>query len=77
MIVQMKKVSLVVLKKERKDALEQLKKVGVVHLEDLEGSGEKLASFKEASNNAMTASFSLSLVSISSSSCTCKISRDA
>jgi V/A-type H+-transporting ATPase subunit I len=55
MIVQMKKVSLVVLKKERKDALEQLKKVGVVHLEDLEGSGEKLASFKEASNNAMTA----------------------
>ena len=56
MIVKMKKVSLVVLNKERKTALEQLKKVGVVHLETLEGSGEKLASFKEASGNATTAS---------------------
>ena len=32
MIVQMKKVSIVVLNKERKEALKQLKKVGVVHL---------------------------------------------
>lgn len=55
MIVQMKKVSIVVLNNERKSALKQLKKVGVVHLEELEGSGEKLAGFKENSNNAMTA----------------------
>ena len=46
MIVPMKKVSLVVLSNERKEALVQLKKVGVVHLEQIEGSGEKLASYK-------------------------------
>ena len=56
MIVKMKKVSLVVLNKERKEALTQLKKVGVVHLEQVEGKGEQLAAFKEASNNAMVAS---------------------
>lgn len=56
MIVKMKKVSLVVLNKERKEALSQLKKVGVVHLEQVEGKGEQLAAFKEASNNAMVAS---------------------
>ena len=55
MIVPMKKVSLVVLNKERKEALTQLKKVGVVHLEQVEGKGEQLAAFKEASNNAMVA----------------------
>lgn len=56
MIVPMKKVSIVVLNKERKNALEQLKKIGVVHLEQLEGSGEKLAAYKEVSANALTAS---------------------
>ncbi len=55
MIVPMKKVSLVVLNKEKRESLEQLKKLGVVHLEQLEGKGEKLASFKEASSNAMVA----------------------
>lgn len=55
MIVQMKKVSIVVLNKERRKALEQLKNIGVVHLEQLEGSSEKLAAYKEASNNATTA----------------------
>ncbi len=55
MIVQMKKVSLVVLNKERKEALKQLKKVGVVHLEHIEGKGEPLAAFKESSSNAMNA----------------------
>lgn len=53
MIVPMKKVSLVVLSKERKEALEKLKSVGVVHIEQLEGKGEKLAAFKEASSNAL------------------------
>ena len=55
MIVPMKKASIVVLSKERKKALDSLKKIGVVHLEEVEGSGETLASFKEASNNAMNA----------------------
>ena len=55
MIVQMKKVSIVVLNKERKEALKQLKKVGVVHLEHLEGNGEQLAAFKEAAGNSVNA----------------------
>lgn len=55
MIVPMKKVSIVVLNRERKQALEKLKDVGVVHLEQLEGSGEQLAAYKEASANALAA----------------------
>ena len=55
MIVPMKKVSIVVLNKERKEALIQLKKCGVVHLETLEGSGEKLAAYKENAANAISA----------------------
>lgn len=65
MIVPMKKVSLVVLNKERKQALEQLKKLGVVHLEQIEGRGEQLAAFKEVSNNAMVAVSVLSEVKVS------------
>ena len=65
MIVPMKKVSLVVLNKDRKQALEQLKKLGVVHLEQIEGRGEQLAAFKEASNNAMVAVSVLSEVKVS------------
>ena len=55
MIVPMKKVSIVVLNKERKEALIQLKKCGVVHIETLEGSGEKLAAYKENAANAISA----------------------
>lgn len=55
MIVKMKKVSLVVLNSERKDALKKLKKIGVMHLETLEGSSEQLAKFKEESANAQNA----------------------
>ena len=55
MIVPMKKVSIVVLNKERKEALIQLKKCSVVHLETLEGSGEKLAAYKENAANAISA----------------------
>lgn len=55
MIVPMKKVSLVVLEKERREALRQLKKTGVVHLEAVDGSGEQLAAYKEASANALAA----------------------
>lgn len=55
MIVPMKKVSIVVLNKERKSALEQLKKAGVVHIETLEGAGEQLASYKEQRANTIAA----------------------
>lgn len=55
MIVKMKKVSLVVLNSERKDVLKKLKKIGVMHLETLEGSSEQLAKFKEESANAQNA----------------------
>lgn len=55
MIVKMKKVSLVVLNSGRKDALKKLKKIGVMHLETLEGSSEQLAKFKEESANAQNA----------------------
>lgn len=55
MIVPMKKVSVVVLDRERRQALTQLKKAGVMHLETLEGSGEQLSAFREASANARAA----------------------
>ncbi len=48
-IVKMKKVSLVVLDSTRKESLETLRKMGVVHLEEVEGQGEVLASYKESS----------------------------
>lgn len=65
MIVQMKKVSLVVLNKERKQALTQLKKVGVVHLEELEGNSEQLSIYKEACSNVVTATTILSDIKLS------------
>ena len=53
MIEPMKKVSIVLLNKEKEEALKALRKVGLVHLEKIEGTGEKLTAFKEYSNNAM------------------------
>ena len=53
MIEPMKKVSIVLLNKEKEEALKSLRKIGLVHLEKLEGAGEKLTAFKEYSNNAM------------------------
>ncbi len=55
MIVSMKKVSIVVLSRERKEALRHLKKVGVMHLESLEGSGETLSGYKEEASCAFSA----------------------
>ena len=52
MIEPMKKVSIVLLNREREEALRNLRKIGLVHLEKLEGSSEKLSAFKESSNNA-------------------------
>lgn len=55
MIEPMKKVSIVLLNKEKEEALKALRKIGLVHLEKIEGVGEKLTAFKEYSNNAMLA----------------------
>jgi len=47
MIVQMKKVSLVVLQNERKEALKELRKLGVLHVEEVQGASEELSSYKD------------------------------
>ncbi|MGN0730013.1 V-type ATP synthase subunit I [Treponema sp.] len=47
-IVQMKKVSLVILDSTRKTSLEQLRKAGVLHLEAVEGESQTLSSFRES-----------------------------
>ena len=53
MIEPMKKVSVVLLNKEKEEALKALRKIGLVHLEKIEGNSEKLSAFKEYTNNAM------------------------
>ena len=53
MIEPMKKVSVVILNKEKEEALKALRKIGLVHLQKLEGSSEKLNAFKEYTNNAV------------------------
>ena len=47
MIVPMKKVSLIVLDGERKNALKKLRKLGLLHIEIKEGKGPRLAELKE------------------------------
>lgn len=47
MIVPMKKVFLVVLEKERRDALKSLRKLGVVHVEEVQGNSEQLSQLKD------------------------------
>ncbi|WP_294429717.1 ATPase [uncultured Treponema sp.] len=47
MIVPMKKISLIVLENERKAALKDLRKLGVLHVEEVQGSSEELASYKD------------------------------
>ena len=49
MIVPMKKVSIVMLNSERKSALKKLRKMGLVHLETVEGKGPVLQAYKDAS----------------------------
>ena len=53
MIEPMKKVSVVLLNKEKEEALKALRKIGLVHLEKIDGASEKLTAFKEYSNNAL------------------------
>ena len=47
MIVPMKKVSLVIRENRKGEALKKLRKLGIVHIEIAEGSGERLASLRE------------------------------
>ncbi len=58
MIVPMKKVSLIILGNTKKKTLKELQKMGLVHIEIAEGSGEKLAELK----NKMTLLESTALV---------------
>ena len=46
MIVPMKKISLVVLENERKESLKALRKLGVLHVEEVQGSSEELSAYK-------------------------------
>lgn len=64
MIVPMKKVSLIILDKEKSQALKTLRKIGVLHLEDVEGKGEVLAKYKTISETLYNASMLLSEVKI-------------
>lgn len=49
MIVPMKKVSLVILSKEKESALKTLRASGLVHLQNVEGKGERLSELKNVS----------------------------
>ena len=50
MIEKMKRVSIVLLNKDKEKALKALRKAGLVHLEKVEGSSEKLSEYKEQSS---------------------------
>ena len=47
MIVPMKKVSLVVLEKERRESLRKLRKLGVLHVEEVQGASDELSVCKD------------------------------
>lgn len=64
MIVPMKKISVVVLEKERREALKVLRKVGVVHVEELKGESEELSTFKQKNSQVELAVSLLSEVKL-------------
>lgn len=64
MIVPMKKVSLVVLEKEKKQALEKLRKLKLVHVEDLTGKGENLSKLKSTYDMMERAFFLISDIKV-------------
>ena len=64
MIVPMKKIALVVLEKERREALKQLRKLGVVQLEDVQGSSDELAAYRDQNNKLVKAISLLSDVKV-------------
>ncbi len=62
MIVPMKKVSLIILGDKKNEALKKLHRLGLVHIEISEGSGEKLSQLKEQINLLQNSIFILNEV---------------
>ncbi len=60
MIVPMKKVSLIVLESEKKQALKKLRRLGLLHIEITQGSGERLARLKEQISELEGSMFAIS-----------------
>ena len=60
MIVPMKKVSLIIMGDKKSDTLRKLRKLGIVHIEALEGSGKKLEELKDRASLLESALFSVS-----------------
>lgn len=59
MIAKMKKISLISLESQREKTLKQLKKLGLLHLEELEGTGEVLDTLQREKNLLERAMFQL------------------
>ncbi|KIR02704.1 V-type ATP synthase subunit I [Lachnospiraceae bacterium TWA4] len=59
MILPMKKISLLVLDTEKRSALTELRKLGLVHIEDVQGSSEKLTQLKEQASAFENAVFAI------------------
>ncbi len=60
MIVPMKKVSLIIMGDKRSDTLKKLRRLGILHIEAVEGSGKKLEELRERVSLLESAVFSLS-----------------
>ena len=60
MIVPMKKVSLIIMEDKKSETLKKLRKLGILHIEAVEGSGKKLEELKERSAMLESALFSIS-----------------
>ncbi len=60
MIVPMKKVSLIIMGDKKSETLKKLRKLGILHIESLEGSGKKLEELKERVSLLESALFSVS-----------------
>ena len=60
MIVPMKKVSLIIMGDKKSETLKKLRKLGILHIESLEGSGKKLEELKGRVSLLEAALFSIS-----------------
>ena len=60
MIVPMKKVSLIIMGDKKSETLKKLRKLGILHIEAVEGSGKKLEELKERVSLLESALFSVS-----------------
>ncbi len=59
MIVPMKKVSLIIMGDKKSETLKKLRKLGILHIEEVEGSGKKLEELKERVSLLESALFSI------------------